>query len=260
MESAKLADYARPIHAFIGATTRREIEVATDRLVADEVWDLCGSLLCTASELGARVLVAKLLELDVYEPLVVAASLRRQLKPAHLQERRGGAGRRIFRDIDMETDEKGIPDHIQAELDDLQAVAEEAREIADRREAQRDADPVRALIVNALTDKAVSSDEALDALVAIAEASGFEDTQRSAALKLITHPTALKRLDAADRVGDLVAIANCCGLDSAAQRVTELLAPRIDALLAEGAKDALALIGKHHPNPIVRQKALAGAR
>jgi hypothetical protein len=260
MESTRLAEYGRPIRAFIAATTRHEIEVATDRLVADQVWDLCGSLLCTAAELGARVLVAKLLELDVYEPLVVGATMRRQLKPAHMQERRGAAARRIFRDIDMETDEKGIPDHIQAELDDLQAVAEEARDIADRREAARDADPVRALIVNRLAEKVASSDEALDAMVAIAEASGFEDTRRSAALKLVTHPTAVKRLDAADRVADLVAIANCCGLDSAAQKVAETLAPRLDALLAEEAKDALALIGKYHPDPTIREKALKGAQ
>lgn len=260
MESTKLAEYARPIQALIGGSTRREVETATERLVADQAWELCGSLLCTASELGARTLIPELLERDVYAPLVVAATMRRQIKPAHMQDRRGSGGRRIFRDIDMETDEKGIPDHIQAELDDLKAVAEEARDIADRREASRDADPVRALIVNRLAEKMVSSDEALDALVAIAKASGFEDTQRSAALKLITDPTAVKRLDAAERVADLVTIANCCGLESAAQKVAETLAPRIDALLAGEAKDALALIGKYHPDPAVREKGLAGAQ
>lgn len=260
MDNTKLAEYGRAIRVFIGAGTRREIELATDRLVADQAWELCGSLLCTASELAARVLIPKLLELEVYEPLVVGAAMRRQIKPAHHREPRGAAGRRIFRDIDMETDEKGIPDHIQAELDDLKAVAEEARYIADRQEAERDADPVRTLIVNQLAERVVSTEGALDALVAITEASGFEDTRRSAALKLITHPGALKRLDTAGRVADLVAIANCCGLDSAAQRVAEILAPKIDALLAEGAKDALLIIGKHHPDVTLREKALAGAQ
>jgi hypothetical protein len=260
METQKLADYGRIVQVMVGAATRMQVEEAVDRLVADKPWDFCGALLLSATELGARVLVARLLEAQVYAPLAVAAAMRREIKPIHMQQRKGAAARRVFRDLDSETDSAGVPDHIQAELDDLGAIAEEARDIADRREAQRDADPVRALIVNELGKAAVSSDEAMDALVAIVHAGAFEDTQGSAALKLITNPTALKRLSAAGRTADLVSVANCCGLDSAAQRVAETLAPDLDALVADRAKDALALIGKHHPDPAVRERAVEGGK
>ena len=258
MESQKLADYGRIVQVMVGAATRLQVDQAADRLAADKAWDLCGTLLLSATELGARTLVARLLKEQVYAPLATGAAMRREIKPIHTPERRGAAARRVFRDVDAETEETAIPDHIKAELDDLGAIAEEARDIADRREAQRDADPVRALIVNELGKAAAKSAEAADALVAIVHASAFEDARHSAALKLVTQPMLLARLNQQNRVDDLVGIANSCALDSAAQQVAETLAPRIDALLADGAKDALALIAKHHPNPVVREKAAGG--
>jgi hypothetical protein len=254
MDISQLSQYGRAVHVLIGSGTRAEAEQAAERLAADGAWDLCGPLLIAASELGARVLVAKLLEVDQYAPLACAAAMRRQQKRAEVMSKKVAMARRVFRDLDTETDQKGVPDHIQAELDDLAATAEESREIADRREAERDACPVRALIVNELNDRMLKSDAALDAMVSVVRASAFEDTRRSAALKIVTHPNALQRLEAANRLDDLVAIALAARLDSAAETVAALLTARVDGIIAGKSKAALKLLLKHHPDAAVREK------
>ena len=119
MDSNRLADYGRTVQVLIGSATRVEVDKAVARLVADEAWDLCGQILASASELGARTLIARLLEAKVYGPLACAASTRRQVKRQQVQTRKTAMSRRVFRDLDTETDDKAIPDHIQAELDDL---------------------------------------------------------------------------------------------------------------------------------------------
>ncbi|MBM3473806.1 MAG: hypothetical protein FJX75_11105 [Armatimonadetes bacterium] len=255
MDISQLSEYGRVVHVLIGSGTRAEVEKAVERLAADGAWDLCGPLLIAASELGARVLVAKLLEAEMYPPLACAAAMRRQHKRAEVMTKKVAMARRVFRDLDTETDQKGVPDHIQAELDDLAATAEESREIADRREAERDACPVRALIINELSDRMLKSDAALDAMVSAVRASAFEDTRRSAALKIVTHPNALKRLQAAGRVDDLVAIALAARLDSAAETVAKLLTTNVDDIIAHKSRAALKLLLKHHPDAEVREKA-----
>jgi hypothetical protein len=226
MDTSQLSRYGRIVQTVIGSGIRADVERAADRLVAEQAWDFCGPLLTTASELGARVLVARLMEQHVYAPLAYAAAMRRQLKRAEVLSKKAAMSRRVFRDIDTETEAKAVPDHIQAELDDLATGAEEARDIADRREAQRDACPVRSLIVNELAGAMLKSDEALDAMVAIVRASAFEDTQRSAALKIVTHPSALKRLGETRRVEDLTSVALAARLDSAAETVAGIIGSR----------------------------------
>lgn len=260
MDTGELSCYGRIVQVLIGSGTRADAEQAVERLVADQAWDFCGPLLIASAELGARILVSKLLEAQVYGPLAYAAAMRRHQKRGEVMTKKVAMARRVFRDLDTEGDGKGVPDHIQAELDDLAYTAEEARDIADRREAERDADPVRALIVNELAGKMLTSDEALNAVVAIVKASAFEDTRRSAALKIVTHSNALKRLAGAERIDDLVAVALAARLDSAAATVADLLTPHVDAIVASGAKLALTLLVKHHPHPGVREKANAGLR
>ncbi|MBM3499364.1 MAG: hypothetical protein FJX74_11920 [Armatimonadetes bacterium] len=260
MDTGELSRYGRAVQVLIGSGTRAEAEKAVERLTADQAWDFCGPLLIASAELGARILVRTLLEHGQYAPLAHAAAMRRQQKRAEVVTKRVAMSRRVFRDIDTEADAKGVPDYIQAELDDLAMTAEEARDAADRREADRDADPVRALIVNELAGKMLKSDDALDAMVSIVHASAFEDTRRSAALKIVTHSNALKRLAAAERLDDLVAVANAARLDSAAQTVALLLTPHVDALAASGSKLALRLLAKHHPDPGLREKANAGLK
>jgi len=260
MDTGKLTGYGRIVQVLIGSGTRAEAEEAVERLMADEAWDFCGPLLIASAELGARILVAKLLERQIYAPLAHAAAMRRQQKRQEVLTKKVAMSRRVFRDIDTESEGKGVPDHIQAELDDLAATAEESRDIADRREAERDADPVRALIVSELAGRMLTSDEALNAMVAIVRASAFEDTRRSAALKIVTHSNALKRLAAAERLDDLVVVALAARLDSAAETVAVLLTPHVDGLAASGKKLALRLLAKHHPDPGLREQANAALK
>lgn len=260
MDISQLSAYGRIVQVVIGAATRAEVEKAVNRLIEDQAWDFCGPLLVAASELGARVLVSRLLEAEAYAPLAYAAAMRRQHKRTEVLTKKAAMTRRVFRDIDMEEGAKGVPEHIQAELEDLAATAEEAREIADRREAQRDACPIRALILNELAPRLVRSDPALDAMVAIVKASAFEDTRRSAALKIVTHPTALKRLQSAGRVDDLVAVALAARLDSAAETVARLLAEHMSDITSSRNKPALQLLARHHPDAAIRDQAAAALR
>ncbi len=260
MDTGELSRYGRIVQVLIGSGTRAEAEQSVERLVADQAWDFCGLLLLASAELGARILVKRLLEAEVYAPLGYAAAMRRHQKRAEVMTKKVAMARKVFRDLDTEADGKGVPDHIQAELDDLAYTAEEAREIADRREAERDADPVRALIVNELAGRMLTSDDALNAMVGVVRASAFEDTRRSAALKIVTHANALRRLADAERIDDLVAVALAARLDSAAETVAVLLTPHADAIAAAKSKLALRLLAKHHPDPGLREKANAGLR
>jgi hypothetical protein len=254
MDVIQLRDHARTIQLAIGAATRADVEKAVDQLVEAGAWDLVGALLLTASELASRVMVAKALENGVYAPLAAAACMRRQQKPPAMH-RRGGAAKRVFMDIDAETAQAGVPEYIQAEQEDLSALAAESRDIAARREALRDADPVRHLIVNELAKVMLKSPEALDALVVTVKSSAFEETRRSAALKIINSPVALKRLAEAGRAEDLAQIGSCCRLPSAGEKVAELLTPHVEALIAAKSAEGLDILARYHSDPAVREKA-----
>jgi hypothetical protein len=101
----------------------------------------------------------------------------------------------------------------------------------------------------------LTSEGALEALVAIVQASAWEDTRRSAALKLVNNPLALRRLADAARTDDLVAVGACCRLTSAAEKVALLLTPHLEALVAAKSPDALALLARYHPNAAIREQA-----
>ena len=260
MDTSQLVKYGPAVKLIVGTGTRDDVQQAVEQLVADESWDVCGIVLASAAELGARLLVAELIKRQVYAPLAYAACMRRQIKQVAHQVRPGQTARRVFRDFDTETETKAVPDHIKAEMDDLQAQAEESRFIADRRDAERDACPIRALIVAELGNAMTGFSEAVGALIAIVLASAWEDTARSAALKLLTHPNTLPRLVEAGRIDDMVTIANACGLDSAGEKVAELLGGQVDDLIANRKRGAVRLIGRYHSDPAVREKAVAAFR
>jgi hypothetical protein len=259
MDSGLLGSYSRVVQVMVGASTRAEVDVAVDRLVGDEAWDACGEVLLSATELAARALVARLLECGVYAPLAVAGAMRRQVRPPVRQTRGAGTARRVFMDIDAETATAGVPDYIQAEQDDLAALAAESRDIAARREAERDADPIRVLVVNELAKAMITANAALDALMAVVRASAWEETRRSAALKIVNQPLALRRLAEAGRIEDLLAVATSSRLESAAQKVAGLLTSRVDEVIASGSADAIWLLARHHPDPAVRERATQAA-
>jgi len=259
MDAAQLGKCSRTIQIAIGAGTRAEVERAVDALVAEGAWDLFSALLLTASELAARLMVAKALQKGVYAPLAVAGCMRRQNKPPLLQKRGAGAAQRVFMDIDAETAQAGVPEHIQAEHEDLASLAAESREIAARREAERDADPIRNLVVNELAKIMLTSEGALDALLAVVKASAWEETRRSAALKVVNAPLALRRLADEDRADDLIAVGISSRLASAGERIAQFLAPQVDALIAAGSNDGLTLLARYHSDAGVREKAARAA-
>jgi hypothetical protein len=204
-------------------------------------------------------MVAKALEKGVYAPLAVAGCMRRQNKPPLLQKRGTSASKRVFMDIDAETAQAGVPDHIQAEHEDLAALAAESRQIAARREALRDADPIRNLVVNELARIMLTAEGALDALLAVVKASAWEETRRSAALKVVNTPLALRRLADEDRADDLIAVGVSSRLASAGERIAEFLTPHVDALIEARSADGLALLSRYHSDADVRERAARAA-
>ena len=260
MDTKLLGSHGRAVQLIVGTGSRDDVVKAVDTLAEEEQWDLCGFLLPSAAELGARLLVAKLIELKQYAPLAFAACVRRQVKVTQQTLRPGQTSRRVFRDIDTETEEKAIPEHIKAEMDDLASQADEARYIADRREAERDSCPVRALIVNELGKIMTGNAGAINALIAVVRAAAYEDTKRSAALKLLTNESVLPKLAEASRIDDMVYIANACGLDSASEKVATILAPKMDELIDAKKRMALRLIGRFHSEQGVRDRANVALR
>ena len=121
-----LGKYGHQVQLIVGTGSREEVQKAVDELVADEQWELCGLLLASAAELGGRMLVAKLLEAKQFAPLAYVASIRRQIKVTQQTVRPGQTTRKVFRDIDHEDGEAGIPEHIKAEMEDLASQANEA--------------------------------------------------------------------------------------------------------------------------------------
>jgi len=260
LDSQTLAKHGRAVQLIVGTGSRDDVEKAVDQLIEGEQWDMCTVLLSTGAELGARILVSRLIEAKQYEPLAYAACTRRQIKATQQALRPGQTARRVFRDIDSETEGTAIPEHIKAEMDDLASQADDARFIADRREAERDACAIRALIVNELGKVMAGNVDAIKALISIVRASAWEDTKRSAALKLLTNDAVMPKLAEADRVDDMVYIANACGLDSASEKVAEILAPKLDELIENKNRIATRLIGRFHSDQATRDKANVALR
>ncbi len=257
LDSQTLAKHGRAVQLIVGTGSRDDVEKAVDQLIEAGEWDMCTVLLTTGAELGARVLVARLIAAKQYDPLAFAACTRRQIKATQQTLRPGQTARRVFRDIDAETEGTAIPEHIKTEMDDLASQADDARFIADRREAERDACAIRAFIVTELGKVMTGNVDAIKALISIVRAAAWEDTKRAAALKLLTDDSVMPKLAEANRVDDMVYIANACGLDSASEKVAEILAPKLDELLEKKNRVAIRLIGRYHSDQATRDKANA---
>jgi len=255
MDLQKLAEYGRHIEKLMEGKVAWELDRALELVVEKEDWELLGHLLLTASEVSAQRLVRKLLELEVYEPLVWAACLRRQPRRPGEGARRGGVARRIFRDWEAEEDSASIPEHIRADAEEISKQAEETRSAMMVQAAEVDRDPMRDYIVTHLAEKLATSEEALEALLVVVRASAWEETRRTAALKVANNTLAVSRLARELRSADLLAVAEASTLGAVAGNMATALGQYIDELKAAGDEKGLAFIAEHHPKAAT--KALA---
>jgi hypothetical protein len=260
MDIAGLTEYGLQIEDVMEGSVPSRTEAAVRRMVEEQRWDLFAALLISASEIPARRMVDIAMEREKYEPLVVAACLRRQIQRGIPGGAGGRAARRVFRDMDEEAPTQGVPEHIQLEAQEIRDMADRAREAAIRRDQLSDRDPVREAIVNGLAQR-LQSDAALDALIAIAKASAWEATRRRAAMKIANHPGAVNRLAMGRRLADISAVVRASGLKSVAAKLGEALAGAAQAAGGRADRETLEFIAAHHPNPAARDaaaKALEG--
>jgi len=154
-----------------------------------------------------------------------------------------------------------VPDHIREEADAITASANESRRIASAKEAALDRDSIRSRIVDKLSERAATSEDALFGLATIARASAWEETRRSAALKLAANKVAMGQLLRAGRHADLLAIAESSGSAGVRTRLADAMAGAMPAPDAPEYRDILELISDHHSDAAKRaaaKKALGG--
>lgn len=254
-----LRQYASEIGPLVEGNPPWRVQPALHRLFEEEQWDLMSLLLLSVAEATAREIVLKLLELRRYEPLVIAACLRRHIRTQPFVFRSGqGAARRVFRDIDAEgVDTAGIPEHILEEMREMAELAERTREAQLLRSESMDRGPMREFIINRLAERLTGEPEALEALLVIARAAAWEETRRAAAMKVANHAQSVKRLVEQLRTDDLLAVARASQLEAVARKFATALAEYIDNLKEKQDAEALEFIARHHEDEQVRRAAWA---
>jgi len=244
-----VARFARQISMLMEGALTREVTKAVAQLTAEKQWDLLSHLLLTGAEMSARQIADALLEIEVFEPLVTAACLRREARrPGISVPGHAASARKIFRDFEKDDEGAGVPEHIMREAEAIAAASEQSRQIAMRQEAALDRDPIRAHIVGELADRLNTSDAALDALLVIARASAWEDTRREAAMKLANNDIAMGKLLRAGRVEDTVTLGEASTSRAVAGRLAGTLADNMPETSEPGYRAALEFVAKHHPD------------
>jgi len=233
-----------------------QLDETIDAVVASGDWDFAGRLLVSAAEISARQLAKKLLEQEAYEPLAIAACFRRQpRRPGEGSAGGGGVSKRIFRDIDAEDDAKGVPDYIRADIEELAKGADQSRMGAMTREAMMDRDPIRQYIIDQIGPKMPTSEAAMDALVAVARASAWEETRRTAALKVANDPISVARLARALRTDDILEVARMALLAAVAETFAREMGKHFKAFAEKRDGAALRFIAEHHPDAAYKDSA-----
>jgi len=249
MDLQKLIDQGPNIAVIIEGTSWR-LDDTVDALVASEDWDLIGRLLVSASEISARPLVQKLVEREVYTPLAIAACMRRQ--PRRPGEGAagggGGAASRIFRDINAEDAEKGVPDYIRTDIEEMSKTATQTRASSMARDAAMDRDPTRQYIIDQIAPKMRESEEAINAMIAIARASAWDETRRTAALKVANDSLAVARLARGQRTEDIREISRIALLSQVAETFAREMGKSFKQYADDKDADALRFIAEHHPD------------
>ncbi len=262
MDTTVFVEWANQISGLMEANLERQVHEAIDAIMEAEHHELASYIMLTAPEFSARRLTDTLLEHEVFEPLVAAAILRREISRSLPTGVSPLGSKRIFRDFEApEEGEAGVPDHIMEEAEALSQRADESRRIAARRKAELDRDPVRQYIVNSLAELLNTSEPAMEAMIAIACGSVWEETARSAAMKLGNNAIVMGRISRAGRVRDMIAVGEASGSQAVKTMIARNLAEAMPDSSDESYRAALEYVGEHHPDEATRgaaERALQG--
>ncbi len=250
-----LGKFSRQTITLIEGTMGGDVDNAIALLIAEEQWDLIAQVLITASEVSARRLTDALLSAEIIDPLIPAACMRRELRRGVSHGPAALGGGAIFRDFETDDDGPGVPDHIREEAEAITASANESRRIATAKEAALDRDSIRSRIVDKLAERAATSEAALLGLATIAGASAWEETRRSAALKLANNKVATGQLLRGGRHANLLAIADASGSAAVRTRMADVMAGAMPAATAPEYRAVLELIAEHHSDAAKRSAA-----
>ena len=262
MDPQILVDYASRISTLMEGNLEKHVMDALDAMIEDEQFELLSHLLLTGSEFSVRRISNALIEREVFAPLVAGACLRREIRRSAPTAPSGLGSRRIFRDFEAPDEgEPGVPDHIMEEAEAISNAANQSRRIAAQKEAQLDRDPVRQHIVSALGELLNTNEEAMDAMIAIARASFFEETARDAAMKLGNNKIVMGRISRAGRIMDLIEVGEASGSQAVHTIIARNLADSMPETSHPSYRAALEYVAEHHPQENVQraaQKALGG--
>jgi hypothetical protein len=254
----KLLEYANDIPPLVEGIPPWRIEPAVEHLFEAEEWELISLLLLAVAEPTARQMIDRLLTLRKYEPLVVAACLRRHIRAQpYVMKSGSGIASRVFRDIDAvsEEDVRGVPEHIMEEIRDMAETSERTRQAQMLRSESMDRGPMREFIINRLAERLMAETAALDALVVIARAAAWEETRRIAAMKIANHAPSVRKLASAGRTKDLIRIAKSSQLSAVERNMAAAMAEHLDELAARGDTEALEFIAQNHEDEAVKRTA-----
>lgn len=253
MDLAAISRHATNLQNVFEGLLEADMQRALERLTQDEQWELMAIWAITAAEVPARRMITRLLERERFRELVWPACLRRQVRRQEVIIHDPTRTRRIFRDIDAEENEAGVPEHILQEAQEIAEAADASRMAALMRDARVDHDPLRELIVQGIAEKLNTAPEAAEALLVIAKASPFEDTRRLAAMKLANNELVARRLAREGRWADLIVVAKNAELESVRTKIARALGPVLGNIRAQKDWDSLRWVGAHHPDPKARE-------
>lgn len=232
------------------------MEGKVDRIVCDAVdevieageLDLLSHLLLTATEFSARRIIDALAEREVFEPLVPAACIRREVGRSVTSGPSELSSKRIFRDFEKpEEGEPGVPDHIMEEAEAISSHADQTRRISAQKEAELDRDAVRHHIVEVIEEQMNTSEDAMEAMIAIARSSTWEETARMAAMRIGNNKVVMGRITRAGRINDLVAIGDASGSQAVRTMIARSLADTMPDSSDSSYRQALEFVAEHHP-------------
>lgn len=253
MELQTLSRHGRDVRALFEGLLEVDMDNALRRMADDQQWELLAITAITAAEVPARRIVNRLLAEQRFTELILPACFRRQVRRQEVIMANPMRAKRVLRDLDAETDESGVPEHILQEAQDIAESADSSRMAALSREAGTDRDPLRELIVNEIAKHLNTSETAAESLMTIARMGAFEDARRAAALKINNNEIVMRRLARDGRGADMIVVANNSGLESVRSNIARALGPVLGAMRAQKDWESLRWAGKNHPDPKARE-------
>ena len=256
MDTAAYAKWSSQIQVLMAGNVERQVREAIDSVLEAEEYQLAAFIMIAGPEFTARRLTKSLIERETFDPLVAGATLRREIRRSAPSAVSSLGSQRIFRDFEKPDEgEAGVPEHIMEEAQAISSSADQSRRIAARKEAELDRDPVRHYVVTSLGELLSTSEAALEAMIAIARASVYEETARDAAMKIGNSSIAMGRISRAGRIKDLIAIGDASGSQAVRTIIAKSLAQAMPDSSHQSYRTALEFVGEHHPTESTRQAA-----